>query len=213
MNKKLSLSLATALLACSANAASVELASGLNASFNAALVSNYIFRGVTLSNDKFAVQAGADLEHDSGVYAGVWASTYKDGSADEVEVDWWAGYAFEINEHLALDVGVTRYYYADVGGHTTEFYIGANTHGLGLGFYYDQTLESYYFEGNYSFDIAENTTLSTHAGYAEPKSGSGAYDLGITAGYALNDYAELFAGAAYHEDEKWAYVVGLAFAF
>ncbi|QIZ78514.1 TorF family putative porin [Ferrimonas lipolytica] len=205
--------LAAVLLASTGSVAAVELGNGTSLSFNAALVSNYLFRGVTLSDDDFAGQAGADLEHESGLYAGIWGSSYDNGGDTEYEIDWWAGYGFDVNENVSLDFGVTRYYYADVGGHTTEYYAGAGVYGLGLGVFYDETLESWYFEGNYDFDIAENTTLSTHAGYAEPDEGDGAYDLGVTVAYSFNDYAEAFGGVVYHEDEDEAFVIGVNFYY
>ena len=41
---------------------------------NAAFVSNYIFRGLTQTFGKPAVQVGFDYAHSSGAYAGLWGS-------------------------------------------------------------------------------------------------------------------------------------------
>ena len=41
---------------------------------NVGLFSQYIFRGVSQTNEKPAVQGGFDLGHKSGLYAGVWGS-------------------------------------------------------------------------------------------------------------------------------------------
>lgn len=213
MNKSLSTGLALALLASSATASAVELGSGFSLSGYVTPVSNYLFRGVTLSDDEFAGQAGLDLEHESGAYVGIWGSSYDNDGDTEYEIDWWGGYAFDINENISLDIGATRYYYADVGGHTTEFYLGSEIYGLGLTFFYDDTLESYYYQGEYGFDLMENVTLTTHAGYADPDEGDGAYDLGVTVGYTFNEHIEAFAGAVHHEDEDEAFVVGVNFSF
>jgi len=43
-------------------------------SANIGVVSNYIWRGVTQTQDGAAVQGGLDFTHESGFYAGVWAS-------------------------------------------------------------------------------------------------------------------------------------------
>ena len=59
--------LASALLA-SASVAQAEL------SANVAAVSNYFWRGVSQTDDKAAVQGGIDYSHESGLYAGTWAS-------------------------------------------------------------------------------------------------------------------------------------------
>ncbi|WP_298443275.1 TorF family putative porin [uncultured Ferrimonas sp.] len=213
MNMFIRSTFAATVLISSANAAALELGSGTNVTFNAAVVSNYLFRGVTLSDDKIAGQLGADLEHDSGFYAGVWGSNYDNDGDNEIEIDWWGGYGFAINDNIDIDLGVTRYYYADVGGHSTEFYAGAAVYGLGLTLYYDDTLESYYFEGNYDFDVADNTVLSTHAGYTEPDGADGAYDMGVTVTYDWNEYVALFVGVVTHEEEDEAFVAGVNFSF
>src|ERR1700694_2456994 len=41
---------------------------------NVGLFSQYVFRGLTQTNEKPAVQGGFDLGHKSGFYAGTWAS-------------------------------------------------------------------------------------------------------------------------------------------
>ena len=43
-------------------------------SANVFLVSDYLFRGITLTWGKPAVQGGFDFVHDSGIYLGTWAS-------------------------------------------------------------------------------------------------------------------------------------------
>ena len=49
--------------------------SGITLSGNVALVTEYRFRGVDLSGGEIAIQGGVDLAHDSGFYAGTWASS------------------------------------------------------------------------------------------------------------------------------------------
>ncbi|MCB1612408.1 MAG: TorF family putative porin, partial [Xanthomonadales bacterium] len=41
--------------------------------FNVGIVSDYVFRGVSQTNEGPAFQAGMDYTHDSGFHAGVWA--------------------------------------------------------------------------------------------------------------------------------------------
>ncbi|GLS82179.1 TorF family putative porin [Paraferrimonas haliotis] len=182
---------------------------------NAALVSNYLFRGVTLSDDKPALQVGGDYEHASGFYAGVWGSSYDNGGDTEVEVDWWGGYSFAINDDISLDFSATRYYYYDVGGHTTEYKAAADLYGANVAAHYDVTLKSWYFEANYDFALAEALTLTPHAGIVRPDEddADSAYDLGVTLDYGFNDYLGVFAGVVYHEEEKEAYVVGVTASF
>ena len=65
-------------------------ASTLTISGGATLASQYRFRGISLSDENAAVQGTINVQHDSGAYAGAWASTLDGfgelGGAD-VEVD------------------------------------------------------------------------------------------------------------------------------
>ena len=67
-----------ALIACPAAAQSV--------SGEASLVSDYRFRGVSLSGGHPAAQASLTLEHDSGFYGNLWGSTLGHGSQTEVDL-------------------------------------------------------------------------------------------------------------------------------
>lgn len=118
-------------------------------SFNAGVVTDYRYRGISQSRLKPAVQGGVDFAHKSGFYLGAWASTIKwigdydspfgkvDGS---VELDLYGGYKGSISKDLGFDVGMLRYEYVGnslkntLGGgvyanaNTTEIY-GALTYG------------------------------------------------------------------------------------
>jgi uncharacterized protein (TIGR02001 family) len=81
-------------------------------SFEAVLVSDYRYRGVSLSDERPALQASLTWEHDSGVYGNVWASTIKeDGASLKAEVDFTAGYAAELPLGIGLDLSATYYAY------------------------------------------------------------------------------------------------------
>lgn len=57
-------------------------------SANIGAVSNYVWRGVTQTGDQAAVQGGLDVAHESGFYAGTWASNidWDEGSSEEVVI-------------------------------------------------------------------------------------------------------------------------------
>ncbi len=97
MNTPLS-SLATSalLLALAAPLHAQEAQPDQVTSFNAALVSDYRYRGISQTRLQPALQAGADFTHNpSGLYAGAWASTItwtKDaGGGGDVEFDLYGG--------------------------------------------------------------------------------------------------------------------------
>ncbi len=184
-------------------------------SANATLASNYIFRGTSLSDDKPALQLGGDYEHSSGFYAGVWGSNYDLAGKTEIEIDWWGGYYAQINDNLGIDLSATRYYYYDVGGHTTEYKIGADLYDGSVAAHYDQHLETWYFEAAYGFGLTEQLSLTPSAGLLtfRESGNSSEYNLGLVLDYSINDYFNAFAGAAYQEVTKSAYVVGVTVAF
>jgi uncharacterized protein (TIGR02001 family) len=78
------------------------------------LVSDYRFRGLSLSDEDFAVQPTITVSHESGFYAGVWGSNLDDTPLyGEVEVDLYAGYNTDIAEGTNFDIGLIYYWYPD----------------------------------------------------------------------------------------------------
>lgn len=90
-----------------------------NFSWNGALVSDYIFRGLTQTNEDPALQVGVDYAFgDSGFYAGIWGSNvdFSDSAAKEfgtpdVEVDYYVGWSTDLGEKFNLDLSVVAYQY------------------------------------------------------------------------------------------------------
>ncbi|AKJ96380.1 hypothetical protein TVD_01360 [Thioalkalivibrio versutus] len=83
-------------------------------SMNIGAVSNYYFRGVTQTDDAAAIQGGVDFEHESGFYAGTWASTVDFGEGEaKYELDLYAGFAGELGNGMGYDVGYIYYAYPD----------------------------------------------------------------------------------------------------
>lgn len=87
-------SAATCLLAALLAApAPVGAETGVDLSANIGLVTDYRFRGLSLSNRGPALQGGVDLEAGMGLFAGTWASTIADYEGAKVELDLYGGYA------------------------------------------------------------------------------------------------------------------------
>ncbi|MDH5396252.1 MAG: TorF family putative porin [Gammaproteobacteria bacterium] len=101
------------------------------------LTSNYVFRGVTQTADKAAVQANYQLSQnkDSGFYAGFFASNVSAGA----EVDVFGGLKFKFgNSALEMDIGAIEYLYTD--NKFKDFY-----HELYAGLQYEKSYIKYYF--------------------------------------------------------------------
>ncbi len=96
--------------AVSLSALTLPSVAAAEVSANIGVVSNYLFRGVTQTDDSAAVQGGLDYEHESGFYAGTWASNVDFGP--NYELDAYAGYGGSIGD-LGYDVGYVYYAYPD----------------------------------------------------------------------------------------------------
>lgn len=108
--------LAVALLATSsaAAAAAAEPAARLSVEGSLAMVSDYRFRGISLSEGDPAVQGGATARHSSGLYVGAWGSTIGgDARYGSAELDLFAGWSGEIAPALTLDGTIAYYAYPD----------------------------------------------------------------------------------------------------
>ncbi|MCH1920089.1 TorF family putative porin [Shewanella sp. A3A] len=77
--------------------------------------SNYLWRGVTQTDDAAAIQGGIDYSHESGFYIGTWASTVDFGDDTSYEMDFYGGYANSIGA-INYDVGYLYYGYPDSEG-------------------------------------------------------------------------------------------------
>ena len=109
-------------------------------SANVGVASNYIFRGITQTQDQAAVSGGLDYEHESGFYAGTWVSnvgTSLYGTQGNYEQDWYAGYDFEAGA-VGLDVGYILFTYPVGPGQYDygEVYLNASWQWLSAGINY-----------------------------------------------------------------------------
>ena len=72
----LAATVATATLAATgATSVQAEEGSWYSTSANAAITTDYRFRGISQSDESVAVQAGFDVEFTPGFYAGLWGSS------------------------------------------------------------------------------------------------------------------------------------------
>lgn len=85
-------------------------AHALGLSGNVGVASNYIWRGVTQTDDQAAISGGLDLSTDMGLYLGTWVSNVDFGGDKGYEMDLYGGYAGEW-DRLGYDVGVILYAY------------------------------------------------------------------------------------------------------
>lgn len=109
---------ASALVPAAAHARAEEPSPAIEASYNLAIVSDYRFRGISLSNREPAVQGGVDLAFRSGFFLGLWASTIAEYGGSNVEVDIYGGYGGSL---AGLDYTLGAYGYLYPGGNGVDY--------------------------------------------------------------------------------------------
>lgn len=150
-------------------------------SFNASIVSDYRYRGISQSRLDPALQGGADYTHNpTGLYAGTWLSTIKwikDAGGDgNIEWDIYGGKRGEITKDVAYDVGVLTYVYPSNGlnpsANTTEIYgqLGYGpgyvkySHSVTNLFGFADSKNSGYLDIGANVEVMQGLTLNLHAG-------------------------------------------------
>lgn len=120
----LGLSAVALLAAISAPAfAQDEAAPALTVTGNAAVVTDYRFRGISQTDKRFALQGGITVTHESGFYVSTWGSSIDDyvANGSDQELDLIAGYSKTIGA-ATIDAGVLYYYYPNSGGVNSDFF-------------------------------------------------------------------------------------------
>ncbi|ALO35190.1 hypothetical protein CMT41_11000 [Colwellia sp. MT41] len=141
-------------------------------SANIGITSNYIWRGITQSDDNFSVSAGADYNHESGFYLGTWAATVDFNDDTNFEYDFYSGYQTNF-ANIDWDIGYIYYgYQGEDNLAFSEVYLRASYETLSLAV---STLvdndtdgefgDSHYFEAAYGFSLPYEISLDLHAGY------------------------------------------------
>ncbi len=158
-------------------------------------VSDYNWRGITQSAQDPALQASLDFAHESGFYAGAWASNVDFGDCcdEEVELDLYLGLGG--GEDLTWDLGAIYYTYP--GGEDLDFwevYAGLGYNWLSGKVSYtsdfanlDET--AVYFELNGEWELPANFGLNAHVGYSDGD--------GVEASYGQSDYFDWAVGVSY----------------
>jgi uncharacterized protein (TIGR02001 family) len=153
---------------------------------NFGIYSQYIFRGLTQTDEKPAFQGGFDFAHKNGFYLGTWGSNiswlHDSGVCAHgcsLEWDLYGGYKYAFNDDWGLDVGVLYYYYPGsyVAGatrpNTTEVYAAGSWKWVSLKYSYsvDHTFgipdKAWYLDLSANYPINDQWTFNAHVGRQE----------------------------------------------
>ena len=151
---------------------------------NVAITTNYVFRGLTQTDETPALQAGIEVDHASGFYFGSWASNirwlhgYNPDVSANIEIDAYGGYRTRFGD-VAFDAGLYTYYYpGDYPSpgytlpYTTEAYVALSygiatlkySHAFTNLFGFADTKHSGYLDLCANWEFVPSWVLSVHAG-------------------------------------------------
>ena len=169
---KLALCAAAASLAMATGAAAQDAVAAPDVSFNVGVASDYVFRGISQTNEDPQIFGGVDMVADI-FYAGAWASNVDFGDDTDAEYDLYAGVTPTLGP-LSTNLGVIYYGYVNAPEDAADYdYIevkaaasiplGAAT--LGAATYYSpeffgETGEAWYTEVNAAVSPMEGFTYS-----------------------------------------------------
>lgn len=167
---------------------------------NVTLATDYVFRGISQTDEKGAIQGGFDWSGDSGLYAGIWASNVNFGGDASTEMDYYIGYAGETDGGFGYDVGVI---YFDYEGQSDldyiEYVLGLSYADFSVGFVYadefgDGGPEYMYYSAGYSLSLTDDISVDFNIGFTDTdeddywEEGADSYtDYGVTFGYRAMD--------------------------
>ncbi|WP_293908153.1 TorF family putative porin [Phenylobacterium sp.] len=187
-----------------AGAARAEETKPFAVAFNIGANTDYVFRGVSQTNEDPSVFGGVDASIGGLGYAGVWLSNVDFGNGTDAEFDLYAGIKPTLGP-VSFDVGVLYYGYvgSPSGSHQGYFEakllasmpLGPAT--VGAAFFYSpeffgKTGDATYYELNGALPLGGSKfTLSGAVGYQQVKGPADFTNWNLGVGYALSDHIGL----------------------
>ena len=122
--KRLYIFVSAAVLGSAVPAAAQQSVGGFTISGRVGVTSDYRYRGLSQTNGDPALQASASVEHQSGFYAGAFASTLSDDvRPGDFELSAYVGYTRQIVLATDLDLGVQLYTFPSNDGAAGATYV------------------------------------------------------------------------------------------
>lgn len=183
-------------LACGAALMGVTSLAQAEVSANIGVTSNYVWRGWTQTEDQAAIQGGIDYSHESGFYAGTWASNVSFDGDTGAELDFYVGFGGEASG-IGYDVGYVYYSYpqyddSDFG----ELYGSATWEWLTVGLAYTTNADNssaegdLYYYASASFDLPQDFSIGATIGAYDYDAGGDYQHYQLDLGKSAGDYGD-----------------------
>lgn len=164
------------LLSCLASLAQAQEENAPASSFNGtfAITSDYLFRGISQTNEEPAFQAGLTYKTPFGLYLGAWTSNVDYGAGDpDQEVDGFVGYNTDLGINWKFDVMINRYQYPGAGASNYAELITKTTflktYSVTVAYtddLYGTRTDGYYCALDANWTLPDAFTLGVHAGHS-----------------------------------------------
>jgi uncharacterized protein (TIGR02001 family) len=148
-----------------------------------ALATDYVFRGISQTNEDPAIQGSLDYAHPTGFYLGAWGSNVDESiSKGNIELDFYAGYGRELFKDFSFDLSAIYYVYPDSGDDPEADYVEGHlglsyvlsalplTPTFGAGYYYSPDFfgedgDGHYVNGKLELSLPYGFGLAGELGY------------------------------------------------
>ena len=166
-------------------------------SANAGITSDYVWRGVSQTDENPTLQGGLDYGwEDLNLYIGAWGSGVDFTEPDaNVEIDVYLGFANELENGFSYDLGYMHYAYDESDFDFDELYFGMGFKIFSAKYSFDFENENGYLEGAIDFELPKDFGLGLHAAR---------YDLDLGADYT--DYKIGLSKAFFGLDFELAFI-------
>lgn len=181
-------------------------------SFNVGVASDYVFRGVSQTDEGPQVFGGVDLAIGEMGYAGVWASNVDFGDDTAAEVDFYAGVTPTLGP-VSTDFAAIYYAYVDAPSGSDYNYwefaasgtVPAGPAEIGAAIYYSPEFfggvgEAFYYEVNAAAPLTDMLSLSGALGRQELDGGGDYTTWNVGLGVAFNETIGL--DLRYHDTDE-----------
>jgi len=162
---------------------------------NVSVGTDYVYRGISQTDEEATIQGGFDWVAENGIYAGMWASSIAfDGY---IEMDYYIGYGGSFNEDVEFDVGLLHYDYPNqASGHADynfdEVYGSVSFKGVTLGLavssdFFGESDSGQYVYIDYELGLPNDFGLAFHYG---------SQDIDDNDAFGTPDYSEYSVGVS-----------------
>jgi uncharacterized protein (TIGR02001 family) len=160
------------------------------------LSSEYVFRGVSQTQEDPALQLGVDLLWDFGLHVGAWASNVDFTSAATAEIDLVLGWEVQLTRSLRLEAGGQLFSYAEESElNYLEYYLEVGFgEALTVAARYtsdvvEAAAEAGYLEASYVIlPLHDGPEWELHAGYSTFEEGPDVLDYMLRVGWRIRSW-------------------------